>query len=67
MILTIDTDKETPQSLAKIARFLQELASQAPAAESAEDFSFSEEAFSAVFSGEEPKKRDDDDFKVLPY
>lgn len=71
MIITIDTDKESPQRLRQAARFLEQLASREPArTESADDFSFSEDAFSAVFDPEpeeKPPRRDDDDFRIMPY
>ena len=68
MILTIDTDKERPERLLQIARFLESLAGSEDSTSSvdSEELSFSEEAFSAVF--DEPAVRDDkDDFRVMPY
>ncbi len=70
MILTIDTDKESPERLRQIARFLESLSPTASEPQVAEDFSFSEDAFSAVFDqpDEKPKRRNDDDgFSVMPY
>lgn len=73
MILTIDTEKERPERLRQVARFLEGLAQgqQLAATEQAEDFSFSEEAFSTTFDEPEkqepPKRSSGDDFRVQPY
>ncbi len=70
MIITIDTDKERPERLRAVARFLESLAGSEASEPVSEELSFSEEAFSAVFDEPEPKRpvRDDsDDFRVMPY